>query len=281
MASRFWVGGSGDWDASTTTHWAATSGGAGGQSVPGASDTVTFDGNSGGGTVTRSVDVSLVSFAFGAFTGTLDFAAHNKNMTLSTNNSAFNGSGTGTRTINLGNGIYTFTNGSTGTPVNMGTTTNLTFNANGSTLVFSGTLASPGTVITFTNTLTWNAIQFGAQPNGGVLRFSAALNAASLSATGPGVIELNTSTLTIGTLTLTGSASGLILVRSGTEGTSRTLSVASNAPTMSYCAFRDMTGAGGASFIANNSFDLGNNSGITINGPSGGGHIATRQQLGM
>lgn len=43
MASRFWVGGTGNWDASTTTNWAATSGGAGGQSVPTSVDNVTFD----------------------------------------------------------------------------------------------------------------------------------------------------------------------------------------------------------------------------------------------
>jgi hypothetical protein len=49
MANRYWVGGTGNWDASTTTHWSATSGGAGGATVPVASDTVTFDGSSGGG----------------------------------------------------------------------------------------------------------------------------------------------------------------------------------------------------------------------------------------
>jgi hypothetical protein len=47
MASRFWVGGTGTWSASNTTNWAGTSGGAGGQSVPGVADTVTFDANSG------------------------------------------------------------------------------------------------------------------------------------------------------------------------------------------------------------------------------------------
>jgi hypothetical protein len=58
MANRFWVGGTGTWDAADTTHWAATSGGAGGQSVPGAGDAVTFDGASGGGTVTVNADIS-------------------------------------------------------------------------------------------------------------------------------------------------------------------------------------------------------------------------------
>ena len=47
MANRYWVGGTGTWSASNTTNWAATSGGAGGQSVPGPSDTVTFNAASG------------------------------------------------------------------------------------------------------------------------------------------------------------------------------------------------------------------------------------------
>lgn len=47
MATRYWVGGSGTWDASDTTHWSATTGGAGGASAPTAADTVNFDASSG------------------------------------------------------------------------------------------------------------------------------------------------------------------------------------------------------------------------------------------
>ena len=43
MAAYFWVGGSGTWDASTTTNWASSSGGAGGAGVPTSADTVTFN----------------------------------------------------------------------------------------------------------------------------------------------------------------------------------------------------------------------------------------------
>ena len=43
MASRFWVGGTANWDGTTTTHWASTSGGGGGASVPTSADDVTFD----------------------------------------------------------------------------------------------------------------------------------------------------------------------------------------------------------------------------------------------
>ena len=46
MATRYWVGGSGNWDATSTTNWAATSGGASGASAPTSADDVIFDANS-------------------------------------------------------------------------------------------------------------------------------------------------------------------------------------------------------------------------------------------
>lgn len=54
MAARYWVGGTGTWDTSTTTHWASSSGAGGGASAPTVSDQVFFDGNSGTGTITAS-----------------------------------------------------------------------------------------------------------------------------------------------------------------------------------------------------------------------------------
>jgi hypothetical protein len=46
MATRYWVGGAGNW--SSTTKWSASSGGASGASVPTSADDVVFDANSGG-----------------------------------------------------------------------------------------------------------------------------------------------------------------------------------------------------------------------------------------
>lgn len=43
MADRYWVGGTGTWDTTSTTNWSATSGGAGGASVPTVADNVIFD----------------------------------------------------------------------------------------------------------------------------------------------------------------------------------------------------------------------------------------------
>ena len=48
--ARYWVGGAGTWDASSTTHWSASSGGGGGASVPNSATNVFFNGSSDTGT---------------------------------------------------------------------------------------------------------------------------------------------------------------------------------------------------------------------------------------
>lgn len=76
MANRFWVGGTGTWDASNTTNWSATSGGAGGASVPTASDYVTINSSSGGGTVTLGFNAPTQGLDIRTFTGTLAFSTY-------------------------------------------------------------------------------------------------------------------------------------------------------------------------------------------------------------
>ena len=73
MANRFWVGGTGTWDAATT-HWSATSGGSAGASVPTAADDVYFDANSGGGTVTVNTSNRVCgSLSFRGLSSTSDY----------------------------------------------------------------------------------------------------------------------------------------------------------------------------------------------------------------
>lgn len=52
MAEKYWVGGAGTWDNSTTTNWSNSNGGAGGAAVPSATDNANFTTSSGNGTVT-------------------------------------------------------------------------------------------------------------------------------------------------------------------------------------------------------------------------------------
>ena len=75
--TRYWVGGAGTWDTTTTTHWSATSGGAGGASVPTSADAVIFNASSGtapytitffpaAGTVLRTGSFNTVTLTAGA-----------------------------------------------------------------------------------------------------------------------------------------------------------------------------------------------------------------------
>lgn len=58
MATYYWVGGSGNWDATSTANWASSSGGAGGAGVPTSVDDVIFDANSNIGTGAFSVTIT-------------------------------------------------------------------------------------------------------------------------------------------------------------------------------------------------------------------------------
>jgi hypothetical protein len=61
MATYYWVGGSGTWDATSTTNWASSSGGAGGAGVPTSADDVIFDANSNTGTNPFTVTIGGTS----------------------------------------------------------------------------------------------------------------------------------------------------------------------------------------------------------------------------
>jgi hypothetical protein len=71
MANRYWVGGSGTWNTTSTTNWSASSGGASGASVPTQLDSVFFD-QAGTYTVTCTGNLRALDFTVSA--GTVTFA---------------------------------------------------------------------------------------------------------------------------------------------------------------------------------------------------------------
>ena len=71
MANRYWVGGTGTWDSSSTTNWASVSGGAPGASAPNILDDVFIDANSGGGVITVSGVVLCLSLNTTGFAGSI------------------------------------------------------------------------------------------------------------------------------------------------------------------------------------------------------------------
>lgn len=268
MASRFWVGGTGTWDASDTTHWAASSNGAGGQSVPVAADTVTFDGSSGGGTVTvNHASLSITSLTMGAHTGTIDFATNDNNITVGTvsNNSS------GTRTLNMGDGTWTVTG--TGNVWLFGGT-NGTVNCNASTVSFTG---NPSSMSTMTlGGFTYNIFSIGANSNRGGYSINTGTTPtiATFNIAAPNIINWTApATVNItNALTLTGTNSAAIDMRTNTFGTAITLALGA-ASTGTWVTWRDMTNTGN-SLTLTNSIDLGRNTftgGGSISAPSAGG----------
>lgn len=141
MAARFWVGGSGTWDASSTANWSATSGGASGASAPGAADTATFDANSGTGTCTTAAGAVCTTCTLNSSTVVLLLGA---NLTTSS-----------TFALTLGSlSLATYTLSSTTFSNSNANTRSISFGASGQITLTatSGTLWSGSTSTGFTTT---------------------------------------------------------------------------------------------------------------------------------
>lgn len=269
----FWVGGTATWDGSNFTSWSTTTGGAGAgcpgaTNVPTSSDVAIFDGNSGGGTVTVNATISVSALTTGAFTGTLDFSANNNNVNLGVTTptaSSWTDNGSGTHTINMGNGTWTL-DSTAGAFIFNFTGSNFTLNANSSTI----SVLAKANVTRFIGggAKTFNNVTVNGAASSVVSFGAASTVIAALTLTNQ-TTALFSANYTITTLSVTSSASAPVGIRSSTAATSRTLTLTNNF-TPSFVALQDITFSGGTN-TASNSFDFGNNSGITINGPSGSG----------
>ncbi len=109
MANRYWVGGTGNW--SDTARWSATSGGAGGASVPGTNDAAIFNASSGTGVATLDSSVTIQTLTMTGYTGTLAFGTNT--ISLNSTGTVFTGGTgvtvTGTPVINITNNTATAT----------------------------------------------------------------------------------------------------------------------------------------------------------------------------
>jgi hypothetical protein len=198
--TRYWRGGSGTWDATTTTNWSATSGGSGGASVPTSADAVVFDSasNATAYTVTctatqlRCASFTMAGPATGNVTwaGTAPIAMHG-NVSLAatgitrsyTGVLSLSGSGSATITTNgisfaqdtILNGIGS--NWSLGSALTLGSSTNLqlsngTFNTANYNCSFARFFVTPSTGVATlslgSSTITENTLGFsinGVNPN--------------------------------------------------------------------------------------------------------------------
>lgn len=179
MATYYWVGGVGNWNATTTTNWATSSGGTGGAGVPTSADDVIFDSasnatayavtvgtNANAANVTiagpASGNVTLTSAAtsvincYGSWTNaatgvafsttsgaTINFLATSTGQTISTNSVAM---GVMAMVFNSATGDWSLSTGLVTTGlVSVILTASAGFNTNGHTCSF-GTLQSTGQV---------------------------------------------------------------------------------------------------------------------------------------
>jgi hypothetical protein len=125
MATRYWVGGTGTWDASSTTHWSASTGGSSGASAPTSADTVIFDSSSGTGTCTTAIGAAAATVTLNSSTLGLTLGANLTNsgtftLTQGSINLAgytltcniFSSTNSNTRSIAFGTGNITVTGNS-------------------------------------------------------------------------------------------------------------------------------------------------------------------------
>ncbi|MGZ5836363.1 MAG: hypothetical protein ACXWJ5_09185, partial [Xanthobacteraceae bacterium] len=263
-ASRFWVGGTGTWDSSTTTHWAASSNGAGGQSVPGSADTVALDGNSGGGTVTLNFGgtITIQSLSMGSFTGTFENSVNNNNITASAGTGFALGGGA-SKTFNLGSATYTLTHAAAIWDYNAG---GGTFNGGSSTITFTGT---SGVRVFKGGDKTYGTVNLGTSTGAGTVSVTGNDTIQTLNITAPNWIEFQGGgTITIiNAVAWMGTSTSQIAIVTNSNGTTTNIAFAAGSA-MQWCAFRCIIGTG--SPVATNSFNLGNNSGIAITPPGGG-----------
>lgn len=193
--TRYWVGGTGTWDATTTTNWSTSSGGAGGASVPTSLDNVIFNTSS--------------STANAAYTMTIGTGAtvRAKAITMggpgAGNNITWAGSGTMVMhdDFDLTAGTADCTRTFTGAIVLSGSTSGFTFNSNGVTLASGITVNGVSSEWTLGSALDM-AGQALTVTNG-----SFSLSSYNLTAFSIGCINANIRTLNLGssTITLTGN----------------------------------------------------------------------------
>lgn len=149
-ATCFWVGGTGSLTPSNAASWSSSSGGTASTcaavgGVPGSGDVATFDGSSGGGTVTLNFGGTwtIASLICGTFTGTIDNSINNNNITFNgTASTPFNCSGSATRTLKLGSATYTINSPVGGSIWNISNGANLTLQAGTSTITWAGSVGN-------------------------------------------------------------------------------------------------------------------------------------------
>ena len=271
MADRYWVGGTGNWS-DYTNHWAASSGGAPNETLPGSGDNVIFDAASHSTDYTMTVNVTAYCASMtwtNPASGTPSMAGGSE-LVISGNVTLVLGMGFTYDGFLRLIGTCTFTTNGVVIParvspqtitLTLGSDLTLSSSVNAVTpslYLYNSALNCGGFGLTFTGNYTY------------INKHASTIsNLSNLSILNVGTFKLrNTSADVItcsGTITMTGtSASSPLYILTGTAGSKVNYSAATYV--IDKCVFVDtgFTGAGAPAVPTVTASDLGNNTGITF-----------------
>lgn len=280
-ANCFWVGGTGN--INDTTKWSSSTGGAGSTCAAAGgwpnstADNGTFDASSGGGVITRNVAWTIATLNVAAFTGTFGNSGDTATVQLDT----FTNNGAGTRTVNLGASTWTCGRPSTTNCIWQVTgATNLTQNANTSSLIFENGGAAGTALCWLGSSFTYNNVTFNPSTTTLINRAGWGCNTTNITFTNLTIGSPNNIQFSAGrTWTVTGTLSfsggtpannSLLYMVPDSQTSGFTFALSGGAATCTWCVLFGITATTNA-ITANNSLDIGRNTNITFNPPSGGG----------
>lgn len=252
-ASRYWVGGTGTWDASSTTHWGSASGTADNASVPGTGDDVIFDSasNATAYTMTTSGTLNCANQTMGApLAGALTWSAGGATLNCYGSvsfaaNQVINNSGL-SFSMNATSGTKTITTN------DIQANLNWKFNGSGGTFQLAGDLGIGAgsfdrTAGTF-DPSTYIVAFVGASHTitGDITFYQLRLVPNTAAKTNSITLAGNPTVTNLLTISNGATATNRVLIFSSFVGTARTITAASIS--IANADFRDITGAGAASW---------------------------------
>lgn len=197
-ADRYWVGGGGTWDSSSTANWSTSSGGSSGASAPTSSDNVFIDANSGAGTILVATAVTSAALDFNGYTGTFNLQSGGGSVTASGNIRLASGM------TYTGTGVLSQNGGTQFTSAGKTITTSYTVANTSATIVFQDAFSSSSTIVmsasgahldTNGQSVTVSTISF-------ISGTTMSLGASTVEVTGTGTVFNAGGTLNAGTSTL-------------------------------------------------------------------------------
>jgi hypothetical protein len=207
---------------------------------------LTINGVGGGWTLGSALTTATILLTTGTFN------ANGFNVTCN----YLNCPNASTRTLTLGNGLWTLTG--TGTVWNIGTI-NLTFNKGTSNILLSDTSTSSRTL--FASTLTYNKITIGGATGTSTTQFNNSPTIGELASTKTVAHTINFAVSpTITTWSVTGTAGNLVSVGSSAAGTRRTINITNVTSGIDYLSVKDIgVSTTNKFYVGVNSTDGGNN----------------------